>query len=110
RQGMYELQDHLDHAITTLTQISEAGGSIAPLDAETQAAIGVANETILESVLASTNFDGEAYLERAQELAEKWKGIVTELGYTDEGTLANFLDWYDEPIDLEPFIDRVFEE
>ncbi|SMY11885.1 hypothetical protein [Brevibacterium jeotgali] len=44
-------------------------------------------------------------------LADKWTGIVEELGYTDDGGLTELDEWY-EPgsIDFRPLGERLFTE
>jgi hypothetical protein len=43
------------------------------------------------------------------DLADKWTGIVDELGYTDDGELAELDQWY-EPgsVDFRPLTERLF--
>jgi TRAP-type C4-dicarboxylate transport system substrate-binding protein len=92
------------------------GGTMQYLDPQTEAALGKANQKLLNKVAASSVLDGEALNAKVAEDIDKWTKIAHELGYTDDGGFDNFEEWYQGSADfkdreyLQPFADRLFEE
>lgn len=62
---------------------------------ETNIADGLVPEDIVESIA---------------ELEEKYRGIVTELGYEDGGDMETMDEWYDPSADWSDYSDAIFEE
>ncbi|GAA4284340.1 hypothetical protein GCM10022261_18710 [Brevibacterium daeguense] len=91
--------------------VREQGGSFKEMDQELQ-------DRLKESSVGLV--DGEVEEGRLPEGAtqdipasmEEWRGVAQELGYKDEGTFADYDEWYDmEDEDfIDPFGERYFEE
>ncbi|GAA2095620.1 C4-dicarboxylate ABC transporter substrate-binding protein [Brevibacterium salitolerans] len=91
--------------------VREHGGSFAEMDDETQALIRAASEGLVEEKVR----DGllpEGSVEAVPAAVDEWREVVTELGYEDEGTFADFDEWYpdDDSELLTPLGERYFEE
>ena len=79
-----------------------------PADVETK--LAEINEGILADVAETTYFDGADFVSRLEAANEKWIAEVNELGYTDNGTNADFPNWFTEPYPVEPWYDAVVAE
>lgn len=53
---------------------------------------------------------GEDILDRLQSTREKWVDRIEELGYEEQGSLADFDEWYDPETDYYPLADEFLEE
>ena len=67
------------------------------------------NETLNEEIIDS-GVVGEDTVTRLKESAEKWTQQAEELGYTDDGAVEDFDEWYDTETDFRPLAQEVFEE
>lgn len=110
-RGWFDAQ--LELTAQGVKNMTEAGGGPILMDDESAAAIRAANESLIESIRTSPALpDAEAKVAEAQELSEKWDRLLEELGYTEKDT------GYDGVVDLEasgdldvePYLDRLFEE
>lgn len=91
--------------------VREGGGSFAEMDRETQSLIRAASEGLVEEKVG----DGllpEGSVEAIPASVSEWRDIVTELGYEDEGSFADFDSWYpeDDSDYLTPLGERYFAE
>jgi TRAP-type C4-dicarboxylate transport system substrate-binding protein len=76
-------------------QAHEAGGSVTTFDDDARKALQDENEKLLDALRGTTALDGDALVDGAQEAADKWQGIVEDLGYSDEVDYDGFDEWYD---------------
>lgn len=93
-----------------LASIEKEGGSVSQFDAGARDALQRANEQIVNDARGSEAVeDGDAFVRRVSDAADKWLKIVTEeLGYTDKVGDDEFASWFTrDAVDLDGFIDRV---
>ena len=111
-----ELYGALQSIDDTVVKTAENGGSAEYLGAESEAALSRANEDLLADVEDSPVLDGEALNADVAESIHKWTAITEQLGYTEDGDVANFDDWYqgsekfEDRSYLEPITNRLYEE
>ncbi|WP_193926349.1 TRAP transporter substrate-binding protein DctP [Saccharopolyspora montiporae] len=111
-----ELYGALQSIDDTVVETAENGGSAQYLDAESEAALSRANEDLLADVENSPVLAGEALNADVAESIHKWTAITDQLGYTEDGDVANFDDWYqgsakfEDRSYLEPITNRLHEE
>ncbi|TSD64336.1 C4-dicarboxylate ABC transporter substrate-binding protein [Aeromicrobium piscarium] len=101
------------NTVEAAATVTEAGGSFTTFDDEARAAMQEANEGLLDSVRqASALDDANAFVDGAQESADRWFEIVTdELGYTDEVGYEDFDTWYSEDaIDIDAFLQKLLDD
>lgn len=87
-----------------------AGGEVAPLPAEVEEQY----EAVWDAAISDGFESGllpEGSEELTKELADKWRGIVAELGFEDGGDLGSMGEWFDRgSADFRPVADRIYEE
>ncbi|WP_156913922.1 hypothetical protein [Brevibacterium album] len=111
-----EFFNALEAVRETSDAATAAGGSAQYLDAESEAALTGANETLLAGLEDSENLDGAALNAAVKESIDKWTAVSEELGYTDDGGFEDFSSWYQGSEDfedreyLQAISDRMFEE
>lgn len=93
-----------------VSDAKEAGGGLTAIDPEVEETISKTQEENVDAVIE----DGllpEDIRDQLGESADKWTGIVEELGYEDGGELADLDVWY-EPgsVDFRPLAERLFED
>lgn len=93
-----------------VSDAKEAGGGLTAIDPEVEETISKTQEENVDAVIE----DGllpEDIRDQLGESADKWTGIVEELGYEDGGELADLDEWY-EPgsVDFRPLAERLFED
>lgn len=93
-----------------VSDAKEAGGGLTAIDPEVEETISKTQEENVDAVID----DGllpEDIRDQLGESADKWTGIVEELGYEDGGELADLDEWY-EPgsVDFRPLAERLFED
>ena len=94
-----------------VSQAHEAGGSVQTFDDEARETLQGANEGLLDALRGTEALDGDALVDGAQESAEKWQGIVEELGYEDEVDYDGFDEWYNpDELDAEEWAQRLMED
>jgi len=94
-----------------VSQAHEAGGSVQVFDDATRETLQGVNEELLDALRGSDALDGDALVDGAQESAEKWQGIVEELGYTDEVDYDGFDEWYNpDELDADEWAQRLMED
>ncbi|GAA1998098.1 hypothetical protein [Brevibacterium samyangense] len=87
-----------------VTDVRDAGGTFTDMDPAAKQVILDTQEELVDGVIE------ENVRTDLQASAEKWAGVVEELGYTDDGTLDELDSWYDPETDFRPLATRVFEE
>ncbi|MGO1396901.1 MAG: TRAP transporter substrate-binding protein DctP [Brevibacterium yomogidense] len=104
------IQATLDAGHKAVADSSAAGGEFSTMDEEVEEMLVAKQEELVDDLIADGRLP-EDIRDTMTELADKWTAIVEELGYTDDGELAEFDEWY-EPgsIDFRPLGERVFTE
>lgn len=93
-----------------VTQAKEAGGTITPMNAETEKIIGESQEEQLQQIIDEGRLDADI-VDRIAESAEKWTKVAEELGITETGDFEDMDEWWeDRSIDFHPLSQQVFEE
>lgn len=56
-------------------------------------------------------FDGDSFVEATEESHDTWKQAMIDLGYDEDVTWDEYLDWSKEnPVDVEPAVDKIVED
>lgn len=122
RQLLWDSLDvHIEEALraywqilaSAVQEIDEVGGEVLPLGGDAIAVLQGKNDELLAEVATSTAFDDpEAVRDLVVDANSEWEGIIQELGYTDDDPgFTDFGTWYgDDTVDLQPFLDYLFEE
>lgn len=93
-----------------VSDVKEAGGTFTEIDQEVEDSILATQEELVDGLIAEGVVD-EGLRSGLQDGADKWTGIVDEMGYTDDGDLSELDEWYDaDSTDFRPLGERVFEE
>jgi TRAP-type C4-dicarboxylate transport system substrate-binding protein len=102
------IQGTLDAGHKAVLDANKAGGEFTVMDSETEAALVEQQEELVDDLIAEGRLP-EDIRDTMTDLADKWTGIVDELGYTDDGELAELDQWY-EPgsVDFRPLTERLF--
>lgn len=95
---------------TAIDQVRDAGGDVQPLPEDVQEKIAESQaESAAEA--ADTGMLGDDPQQQAQELADKWEGVVSGLGYEDGGDISDVDEWYiADEMDFGPMAEKIFEE
>ncbi|SLM90126.1 C4-dicarboxylate ABC transporter substrate-binding protein [Brevibacterium yomogidense] len=104
------VQATLDAGHQSVLDSSAAGGEFSVMDAEVEDMLVAKQEELVDDLIADGQLP-EDIRDQMHGLADKWTGIVEELGYTDDGELSELDEWY-EPgsIDFRPLGERLFTE
>lgn len=98
---------HIENAIVANL---ESGAEFIPFNDETQEAVNEAHETVVQQHIENGTITQE-HADRAKELAEIWADNTAEAGMEDEGTLADFEEWYNpEEVDFASVGEKLFTE
>ncbi|HLR44686.1 MAG TPA: C4-dicarboxylate ABC transporter substrate-binding protein [Brevibacterium sp.] len=93
-----------------VSDVKAAGGTFTEIDQEVEDSILATQEELVDGLIAEGVVD-EGLRSGLQDGADKWTGIVEEMGYTDAGDLSELDEWYDaDSTDFRPLGERVFEE
>lgn len=92
-----------------IAQVNELGGSVVEVSPELQEEIQQFADLQRQEVVES-GILGEDIVDRLQASREKWADRVEELGYEEQGTLADFDEWYDPEADYRPLAQELFQE
>lgn len=93
-----------------VTQAKEAGGTIEPMDPESETIIGEAQKEQLQALIDEGRLDADI-VERIEESAAKWTQVAEEHGITEAGDFEDMDEWWeDRSIDFHPLAQQVFEE
>lgn len=104
------IQATLDASHQSVLDSKAAGGEFSVMDAEVEETLAAKQEELVDDLIADGQLP-EDIRDQMHGLADKWTGIVEELGYTDDGELSELDEWY-EPgsIDFRPLGERLFTE
>ena len=104
------IQGTLDAGHQSVLDARAAGGEFSVMDEETEAVLVAKQEELVDDLIADGRLPQDIR-DTMSDLSQKWTGIVEELGYTDDGELADLDEWY-EPgsVDFRPLSERLFEE
>ncbi|WP_291795845.1 C4-dicarboxylate ABC transporter substrate-binding protein [Brevibacterium sp.] len=101
-----DLESNIGVAETALAN----GGSIAPMDAETEAKIKESSAALIQEQV-DKGLVPEDFADTITERLDYWTGVTEEMGYGDEGDFETLSEWHDtDPEFLMPFSERVFDE
>jgi TRAP-type C4-dicarboxylate transport system substrate-binding protein len=93
-----------------VTDVREAGGEFSDMSDEAKKTVLDTQEELVDGLIADGVIDEEV---RAglQDRAGHWATVVEELGYSDDGELADLDEWYDqEATDFRPLAEQVYQE
>ena len=104
------IQNTLDAQYQAVIDATENGGEFSEMDPETVQVMSDVQEQLVDDLIAEGRLP-EDIREQMEASAEKWTGIVEDLGYTDDGELTDFDQWYETGgVDFRPLGERVFTE
>jgi TRAP-type C4-dicarboxylate transport system substrate-binding protein len=90
--------------------IREANGDFNELSDEVQEKLAASNEELVQEQIDNGSIAPDT-TETLNESYEKWKAVAEDMGYQDQGGLADFDQWYSQDdYDLRPFATKLFEE
>lgn len=90
--------------------VAEHGGSVEPFAEDARATLNATNEAILQS-LTDQAPGGAEFVDRARATSERWRTVVTDLGYENEVGYSEFAQWYSpEKLDVTTFVDALYDE
>lgn len=96
--------------VEMVEEAKAAGGEVDPLPVEVEEQY----EAVWDDAIADGFESGllpEGSEETTEELADKWRGIVAELGFEDGGDLGSMGEWFDrDSADFRPVADRIYKE
>lgn len=101
----------LDANHVAAEQIRERGGSFSEMEDGLQSELLEASQGLVQAE-TEEGLLPEGTPDAIPEAVEKWRGVVEEMGYEDEGTFADYDEWYpmDDTDYLEPVGERFFDE
>ena len=102
------IQTTMDSGHQSVLDATAAGGEFSPMDPLAEETLIATQEELVDDLIAEGRLP-EDIRDTMTDLADKWTGIVDELGYTDDGELAELDQWY-EPgsVDFRPLTERLF--
>lgn len=105
-----QLASTMDSSLQAVKDARAAGGGFSTIDHEVQETMETTQEELVDDLIADGRVE-DGIREQLTGSAEKWSGIVEELGYADGGELENLDEWYEAGnVDFRPLGERVFEE
>jgi len=100
-----EITAGIDIVREVVQAAQEHGGTVVPLASDARSALRAANDELLEEQ-AERGADVDSFIDAA----DRWTGIVDDLGYDSDDDLIQFLaDHETKDIDPQPYIDELFE-
>lgn len=99
----------VDGAYAGVQEVRETGGSITPFGPDAQKRLVQANERLLAGVEQEGALS-ESLGDDVTAAGEKWLAKAEELGYVDQGSLADMDQWYDPETDFTAFAEAVYED
>jgi hypothetical protein len=90
-------------------QAKDANGEILAFDDALQEEVANYSEELTAAALENGLID-EDILATITAAEEEWTTRFEELGYTDEGTVADFDEWYDTETDFSGYAKSVYED
>ena len=104
------IQSTLDAQRQAVIDATESGGEFSHMDPEAEQVMSDVQEQLVDDLIAEGRLP-EDIREQMEASAEKWTGIVEDLGYKDDGELTDFDQWYETGgVDFRPLGERVFTE
>ncbi|MBH0053036.1 TRAP transporter substrate-binding protein DctP [Salinibacterium sp. SWN139] len=95
-------------ATTFADSVADNGGALLAFDPEVDARLAEINEGIVQDAIDSDLLDGASLVQRIEAANVEWLEIGTELGYTEDGPVEEFPEWY-IGTDSEPWASMVSE-
>lgn len=90
--------------------VREADGEFFTLESDVEEQILSTQESIVDGLVEDGLIDGDLP-DRLIESADKWSDVVDELGYTDDGEVADLDEWYEpDEMDYRPLAEEVMTE
>lgn len=101
----------LDANYVAAEQIRERGGSFSEMDEDVQTRLLEASQGLVEDEVSDGGLP-EGTTEAIPESVDKWRSLVEDMGYEDQGTFADYDEWYpkDDTEHLEPVGEAFFDE
>lgn len=105
-----QLASTMDSSLQAVKDVQAADGTFSSIAPEVQETMEGTQEELVDGLIEDGRID-EDIREQLTGSAEKWTGIVEELGYEDGGELQDLDEWYEvDSVDFRPLGERVFEE
>ncbi|MGO1396977.1 MAG: C4-dicarboxylate ABC transporter substrate-binding protein [Brevibacterium yomogidense] len=93
-----------------VADVREAGGEFTDMSDEARDTVLETQEDLVDGLIADGVIEEEIRT-GLQDRAEHWASVVDELGYTDDGDVADLDEWYDqEATDFRPLAEQVYQE
>ncbi|MGO1452932.1 MAG: C4-dicarboxylate ABC transporter substrate-binding protein [Brevibacterium yomogidense] len=93
-----------------VADVREAGGEFTDMSDEARDTVLETQEDLVDGLIADGVIEEEIRT-GLQDRAEHWASVVDELGYTDDGDVADLDQWYDqEATDFRPLAEQVYQE
>lgn len=93
-----------------VADVREAGGEFADMSGDAKETVLETQEELVDGLIADGVIDEEVRT-GLQDRAQHWATVVEELGYADDGDLADLDEWYDqEATDFRPLAEEVYQE
>lgn len=90
-------------------EIRETGGSISAFGPDAEERLAQTNDRLLADIEAEGALS-ETLGDDVTAAGEKWFARAEELGYADQGSLANMDEWYDSETDFTAFAEAVYKD
>lgn len=104
------LRNTLQGLSVVIEMARDADGNVQTLPTEVEQVMQEAQEELVEEHIAAGTLD-EDVRDEIEDLVAKWSATAEELEITDEGSFADFPDWFEaESTDLGTLAERVFTE
>lgn len=105
-----QLASTMDSSLQSVKDVEAADGTFSTIAPEVQETMEGTQEELVDGLIEDGRID-EGIREQLTRSAEKWTGIVEDLGYEDGGELEDLDEWYEAgSLDFRPLGERVFEE
>lgn len=82
----------------------DKNGSFKAMDDDIQSKLLESSKGLVEAEVEAGNLP-EGSVEEIPAAVERWRGVVEELGYSDDGGFEDYDEWY--PVDDEEFLDAI---
>ena len=93
----------------SVRQAKAAGGTIEPMDSETEKIIGTVQEE-QHAAVVEKGLLGDDIEQRVQESADAWSGVAADLGLEDQGSFEDLDEWWESgELDFAPMGEQLYE-
>ena len=93
----------------SVRQAKAAGGTIEPMDSETEKIIGTVHEE-QHAAVVEKGLLGDDIEQRVQESADAWSGVAADLGLEDQGSFEDLDEWWESgELDFTPMGEQLYE-